>query len=352
MSESERAEVVTRAAEEGAALFDLDPIETILEVTGPDAEDYLQRMVSCDVRRATADATGGRAIPGTMMTGKGKLIAPFELVRLAPSDGPGFWLRVERSAVDSLAEALERLVILEEVHFARPELVTISVQGPNADALLDGESAGGDPLPSEAGAWVTLDLGGGDGADRVSGLVVRRTRSVAGGWDLVLPRERADAVRAGLLERGAVAVGDEVIEQQRIVAGIPRFGIDATPDNLPGEAGLDASIASNKGCYAGQEVVARIRTYGHVNRRLCLLVGDGTLPTVGTELFRLGEEAKESDESADAAPAKPVGQVTSSATSSDGSSRCIASVRYRHAEVGARFSIGEATATVERVLGE
>ena len=318
---------------EGAALLSLDAEETCLRVTGREAEDYLQRMVSCDLRRATESAEGGRSVVGTLMTGKGRLVAPFRLVR--EEGRAGFLLIVERAAHDALREALERLVILEDVSFEDPGLQLLSVQGPAADACLRGESAGGEALPTEEGAWVPLELAPG------RGLVLRTRRSRAGGWDLLLPAAVAEKVAGALQAAGATPADEATIEAHRILAGIPRFGRDATGENLPPEVGLDAAIAYDKGCYAGQEVVARIRTYGHVNRRLCLCSAP-IAPAPGGELRDPEGEPE----------ARPIGAVTSSAVTPRGGGAFLASIRYRHAVPGAALLLaGGERGIVERVLG-
>lgn len=337
-----------RAFREGAALLDLGGRETVLEVRGRDAEDYLQRRLSCDLRRATATPGGGAAIPGTLMNAKGKLIAPFVLWRVpAAKVAPGapagerFRLAVERTALDPLREGLERLVILEEVQIALAELAILSVQGPTADRVLHGESAGGEPLPAAPLAFAALEVGAAE-----PGLVMRRSRSPAGGFDLLVPAGVREGLHARLEREGARTVGEEAIERHRIAAGIPRFGIDATSENLPTECGYDDAIAYDKGCYAGQEVVARIRTYGHVNRRLCrlLLAGDVLAP-IGAEL-RAEEE-----------PEKAIGAITSAAREPGGKGViALARVNRRHARAGqglryGNIGNGRVTAVVTKGLG-
>ena len=73
---------------------------------------------------------------------------------------------------------------------------------------------------------------------------------------------------AHLESAGSLEIGDEIAEILRVEAGRPRFGTDMDSGNLPDEVGMDDAISTTKGCYVGQEVVARLRTYGRVNRRL------------------------------------------------------------------------------------
>lgn len=330
---------VDRAILEGVALLDLDERESVLEVRGSDAEEYLQRMLSCDLRKVTGTEVGGRGSTGTLMTGKGKLIAPFLIHRMPPEDSTHrFWLFAERSALDPLEEALDRLVILEEVTFHRPEVSVLSLQGPAADAALQGESAGGDPLPQLERERTRVDLGG-EGA----GWVVRHARSLAGGWDFVTPRAARDRLVTHWTDHGALLADAATIDRHRVLLGAPRFGVDATPANLPTEVGYDAAIAYDKGCYAGQEVVARIRTYGHVNRRLCQLQSPAGEVEVGASLSRTDDEE-----------AKPIGKVTSATIDPRGDGTvCLAIVRYRHAAVGNEFVIeGGDRATITGVIGD
>lgn len=89
------------------------------------------------------------------------------------------------------------------------------------------------------------------------------------GYDLFGPRDALDRVREHLAARGAVRSNLDSYETARVAAGIPRFGTDITPENFPGEAGiLDRAVDFAKGCYPGQETVARMRYRGHPNKRL------------------------------------------------------------------------------------
>ena len=343
-----------RAFSSGAALLDLGEREALLEVRGGDAEDYLQRRISCDLRRASAIPGGGAAIPGTLMTAKGKLIAPFVLWRVPrASAGPAaerFLLSVERPALAPLRAELERLVILEEVEIAERPLSILSVQGPAADRVLQGESAGGEPLPARPLEFATLEIGAPE-----PGLVMRRSRSPAGGFDLIVPSAAREGLRARLATEGALPVGEAAIERHRIAAGIPRFGVDATSENLPTECGYDDAIAYDKGCYAGQEVVARIRTYGHVNRRLCRLrIAGGTVPRVGAEIRAAsGPEPAPEEGSGPGDPPRAIGAVTSADRAPVGDHAvALGSVRYRSAIAGSTVVVdGAGDAVIDLVIG-
>ena len=124
--------------------------------------------------------------------------------------------------------------------------------------------------------------------------------------ELLAPEAERRALEASLRRAGSTPLDPEEAEVLRITAGRPRFGQDMDETNLPDEVGLEPSISRTKGCYVGQEVVARLSTYGRVNRRLVgFRFPEGAIPA-GTAL-------RNPDPSAD--PKIPWGRVTSSALS-------------------------------------
>jgi tRNA-modifying protein YgfZ len=196
-----------------------------VRVHGPDAEDFLQRMVSNDVTRADV-------VDALLLTPKARLIAPLRVWRRGKGD---FLLLTE----PELGEAV-RITLLHARFAAKcaiePEQHT--------STLVFGEASG---LPGELPGSV----------------------------------EMIDADIAPTLDR------DEV-ERARIEAGVPAWGKDLDASILPAEAGLDEThISFTKGCYPGQEPIARLRHRGHVNRRLRTLEVEGAAP--GDEI-RLGEK--------------------------------------------------------------
>ncbi|MEP6471547.1 MAG: hypothetical protein ABJC28_05990 [Acidobacteriota bacterium] len=124
--------------------------------------------------------------------------------------------------------------------------------------------------------------------------------------ELLVPVAMRAAAEAALEGAGSQPIPEEAAEILRIEAARPRFGSDMDSTNLPDEVGLPGAISTTKGCYVGQEVVARLRTYGRVNKRLVRFrFADRAIPP-GTALRRPGDEA----------PARiEAGRVTSSAVS-------------------------------------
>jgi folate-binding protein YgfZ len=119
---------------------------------------------------------------------------------------------------------------------------------------------------------------------------------------LLVPQGDAAAVEAALSGHAARITAEEA-ESLRIEAGRPEYGRDMDESNLPDEVGMDDAISTAKGCYVGQEIVARLRTYGRVARRLVRWSFSGGLPPAGSVLVRPGE------------PGKVLGRVTSAVLS-------------------------------------
>ncbi len=98
--------------------------------------------------------------------------------------------------------------------------------------------------------------------------LIRFTNTAEQGFDIVVNTEQADEVWSALQNAGARPVGYEALEILRIEAGIPRFGVDMDETNVVTETGLDAAVSYTKGCYIGQEIIARIKYRGHVAKKL------------------------------------------------------------------------------------
>src|SRR5207248_9312364 len=111
-------------------------------------------------------------------------------------------------------------------------------------------------------------------------------------YDVLVPTGKAPLLWRSLIGAGAQPAGTKAYGSLRVEAGTPQFGLDIDDTNLPQEIGrVDQTISFTKGCYIGQETIARIRTYGHVNRSLLGLRLEGeAIETPGTKLFRDSKE--------------------------------------------------------------
>jgi folate-binding protein YgfZ len=241
-----------RAAREGAGLVTL--ARGTLEVSGPKRQDYLHAMLSNEVK-SLRPGEGRRA---ASMTVRGSLQA---LVRVLV-DASVVVLETEQDRVERVLRTLEHHKVGAPVRFATRPVAVLGLLGPRAEDVL--RSAGAE-LPAEA-----LDS---HRVTRVADQDVRIVRAgdlPGGGFVLHVAPEASAAVQAALEAKGAVPVGREALDALRVEAICPWYGADVTEDNLLHETGLLPVVhSSTKGCYVGQEVVARLEGRGgNVNKAL------------------------------------------------------------------------------------
>ncbi len=203
-----------------------------IAVEGPDRESFLQGQLTQDVRGLAP----GQSRLAAGLTPKGKLLYFGRLV----AEADRFLLLLPSDAVAAAAAHLAKYAAFQKatVRDATAEVVRIALYGPLAASLAVPPSAV--RLPAE--------------------------------WDLaaevLAPATTGAELLRWLEASGSTPVSEESAEALRVEAGRPRLGRDADQTHLAEEAGLSDAIAANKGCYVGQEIVARIRTYGRANRRL------------------------------------------------------------------------------------
>ena len=271
------------AARAGAGLIDLSD-RGRLAVVGPDRTSWLHGMVTADVKRLSP-GTGG---PATLVTAKGKLVATARILVRAEE----IWLDLDGARLVPALEQLRRFIVMEdcEVQDRSAETAMLGLHGPRAGEWIRTLAPALPDLDEDAQA--TLSIAG-------QGVVAIGSRRLGlPGIDLWLSPASCPAVWHALLQAGAVAMGNDAAEILRLESGRPRFGAELDEDTLPLEAGLDRAISYDKGCYLGQEVIARVTHRGHVNRKLAGLWLEGTVPaSAGAALSHGG---------------KPVGEVRSS----------------------------------------
>jgi folate-binding protein YgfZ len=253
-----------------------------LAVSGPDAAELLHGLVTNEVKGLRP----GAGCHAALLTPKGRMRAELAVLRLSESE---LLLDCDASLAGPLLGILQGYVpfsrsVLED---RTRETGVVHLEGPAAAEILLA-TALPEPGPDHF-AHASGSLGG------VPLRVVRVSRAGEPGFDFRTSPAGGPALLDLLSSRGAAVVSPDVLEAGRIEAGLPRWGAELTETTLPNEAGLErTAISYTKGCYLGQETVARIRTYGHVNWRLVALLlpigcaaaaGDGVLAgeeTVGT----------------------------------------------------------------------
>lgn len=238
--------------------------------TGADRVRFLNGLFTNDVARL-APGQGCRA---AMLTVKGRLVG----MALIYCDAEALFLDLDEEVAARVLENLERHLIVDDVTLddRGAALEEVAVLGEGAAARLGALlSVDAGSLPSERYAHVTVS-----GPDL---RVVAVHELGQAGFRVI--GEGARALAARLEAEGARWLGDEEAELLRVEAGEPRFGLDMGEEVLPLEAGLDDAVSTNKGCYMGQEVIARVTARGHINKRLVGLRLEGERPAErGTKL--------------------------------------------------------------------
>jgi len=261
------------ALREGAALLDLG-FRTVVVARGEDRAAFLHGMLTNGV----ANLAPGAGCPALLLTIQGRVTADLRVSAVEDA----LLLDVDVRARGALVEALEKLIIADDVELGEPAepLALIGLDGPLAERLLAETPAAG--LAPHAHAVID-----------VAGVPVRAQRAseVRGpGFVLHVPAARAPGVWDALVARGARPCGMEALEGRRIEVGVPRIGIDMDGSTLALEVPVEEAISATKGCYLGQEVVARGTARGHVNRRLVGFRLEGPEPPAGAPLVRDGKE--------------------------------------------------------------
>jgi folate-binding protein YgfZ len=280
-----------------------------LLVRGAEGAEYLQGQLTNDVEALQA----GEGCYAALLDRKGHLQADMRVLRL---DGDEIWLDTEPEGLEPALRHLQMYKIGREVEIedVTAQRTIVSLIGPRS-----AEVAASPPLPEFASAEVSL---GGGGCLAVG---------TAAGIDLIADADDAARLRSALLDAGAAAVGPEAVEILRVEAGAPRFGAEMGPETMPAEAGIVASAVSfTKGCYIGQEPVARLHYKGRPNRHLRGLLLSA--PAEAGTALRLGE--------------KEVGRIGTACVSPAHGPIALAIVR-REAEPGARLAVGEDGVTAQ-----
>ena len=286
-----------------------------LALTGADAKEFLQGQVSNDVEGLTP----GAGCYAAFLTPKGKMLGD---VRILRSDDE-LLLDTERVALQPLFNMIRRFSLgyQVELHKRTLERGMLSLLGPAAAEL-----AGAGALPSNEHAHGLFEVPG-------AGVLARAIRTDLG-VDLLCDAADTSALGAALEDAGAVAVSEQAAECLRIERGRPRYGIDLDETVIPQEAGLnERAVSFTKGCYVGQETVARLFYRGKPNRQLRGLRLSGPTQT-GEELAYEG---------------RTVGRVTSVATSPRLGPIGLGFVR-REAPVGTVVSVGEDSGVTAEVI--
>jgi folate-binding protein YgfZ len=217
---------------------------------------------------------GARGAYAMLLDPKGRVQTDLRVVKA----GEEILIDTEPEGAGAAKEILGRYAPFSRVKLEElPDWATLGLYGPQATELL------GNPDLAEH-ETIRAEIGG------TSVLVVGVAVPI-GGYELIGPPEDLAAAREHLIGAGATSAGADAYETARIDAGVPRFGADITPENFPGESenSLERAVSFGKGCYPGQETVARMHYRGSPNKKLYrfeLEPGPMELPEAGDEILQ------------------------------------------------------------------
>ncbi|MDX6698686.1 MAG: hypothetical protein QOE65_2083 [Solirubrobacteraceae bacterium] len=299
------------ALAEGCGLLDRSE-RGKLALTGAGAGEFLNGLVSNEVE----DLAPGAGVYAAVLTPKGRMVGDLRILRADDE----YLLDTERAALQEVFNVLWRGRVGYDVEVHKRTLQTglLSLAGPRARTV-----AGGDTLGEDEHDHV---------AARIGGAAVRLVATDVG-VDVLCDAGDTETVAAALRVRGAADVGEAAWESLRVQRGRPRYGTDLDDSTIPQEAGLnERAVSFTKGCYVGQETVARLFYRGKPNRHLRGLRLSG--PAAPGDELRLD--------------GKPVGRLGTVAESPRLGTIALALVR-REAEPGAALEAGDAGTRAEVV---
>jgi glycine cleavage system T protein len=243
------------AVREGSVgLIDLSPRGRI-QVSGSEAVPFLNGLMTNDMKTLEENHWMPAAFPNV----QGRIIASIRVVR----SKDGFLIDTEAATHERVLNTVARFTLAGDFHVTdlTNETALVSLQGRQAAAMV--QSVFGDAVPRipDTGAaelkWLESEI-----------KLIRASHTSEDGFDLIVNSDQAERLWDALVNAGARPVGLDALEMLRIEAGLPRYNIDIDETTVVTEANLDDAVSYTKGCYLGQEIIARIKYRGHVAKKL------------------------------------------------------------------------------------
>lgn len=242
-------QAVLQAAHSGALLAQL--AAGVILVDGADAASFVHGQLANDV---TGLPVGG-VNQSLSLNHRGHALAEASVLRTGKQQ---VLLVVDDDRAQLVYDGLDSHIIFDQVKLERqPTLALLTLQGGGAAAIL--------PQAPGAGTFAAVELAG------ASVTVYPRKRCAQGGFDMLVERGAVAAVMQALVGRGAVEAPAAAVDALRVMGAVPTAAGEAGDGVLPQEAGLEGSLSYRKGCYLGQEIMARIEARGNLRRSLVRL---------------------------------------------------------------------------------
>jgi folate-binding protein YgfZ len=298
----------------GAGVIDLSSRGRLL-VSGSEAVMFLNGLITNDMKTLALNSW----MPAVFPNVQGRLIAAVRIIH----GEDGFLIDTESVSLATVARLLERFTLAGDfrVKDLTSETAMLSIQGQDAAQVM--RQLFGETAATLARAQVTTSRLAND-RDLT---IIRGTHTGEDGFDLFVNTWQIELLRKSLTNAGAQTIGADTAETLRLEAGIPRFGIDMDESKVVTETNLDDAVSFTKGCYIGQEIIARIKYRGHVAKKLTGVLLEEKAP------LQNGAKILSADD-------KEIGSITSSAVSPRlNRTIALAYIKYDHLEPGTKVKV-------------
>ena len=267
MSSHRNMEIQYRAVRENAGIFNRNKRGKV-RAEGADCLRFLHGMVTNTVE-SLAENGGNYA---AVTSARGQTLLDIWVHRLQDC----IYMETEPGLATKLIETLDRYLIADDVALSDESdtWAILGVQGPTAHELI-GRVVG--RVPTDLPEHHTVI----HAFDGIPIWVTARSYTGEPGCDLRIAQDHADSLRRALVTAGGTPIGWQVGEILRVEAGIPRYGAEIDESVVPLEAGLNRAVDFDKGCYIGQEVIAKMHFRGRPRRYLTGLLLSGNTPVSG-----------------------------------------------------------------------
>ena len=275
--------------DEGAGLIDLSSRGRI-EVGGTEAVMFLNGLITNDVKALAENSWMAAIFPNV----QGRAVAHARVLHT----GDTFLFDTDAVTREQIVKTLGRFTLAGDFRITdvTNETALLSIQGARAVEIVR-HVLGEDAAKVERGSIFNASR------NSESIRVIRATHTAEDGFDLFTSASASASLWDAFVQAGARAVGHDALEVLRIEAGVPRYGVDMDETKVVLETGLDDAVSFTKGCYVGQEIIARIHFRGHVAKRLTGIALEDT------------EAEVQRDDKVQTAEGKEIGWVTSAARS-------------------------------------
>jgi folate-binding protein YgfZ len=314
------------ALNNGCGIYDLG-FRARISLTGGDRTRWLNGMVTNNIR----DLATGHGVYAFLLNPQGRILGDL----YAYNQGASIIVETDRNQVEKIVATFDHYIIMDDVEVAdiSERQTALGLAGPRARAILN---LAGIEVPNlQPLQMITPSCNCDCGC--VECTVIRGEDGPQESYEVWLAPNDVYKTWRALIAAGATPVGSEALEMQRIVSGIPLYGVDIRERDLPQETEQTRALNFNKGCYVGQEIVERIRSRGNVHRKFTgFLVEGAAVIAPGAKIV---------------ADEKEVGEITSAATvpASGNQTMALGYIRREVGLPGREVTIGSYKAVVAQL---